>query len=232
MATIRSGASNDEWTIDSTSKAGRVTLYTAAGAVAMPTVDATAGAERVTIYDTAGNALFSQTKTTYMASATFTPAATPTDIVTINGSGTKTIRVYSFKITTTNTAAGSQQFFLIKRSAADTTGTFVAGTAVPLDSSNAAATATVGHYTANPGALGAAVGTIVTARVASPVATPASFAGVAFDAGIDLLASLDVSIFPQIVTLRGTAQGLCLNFNGAALVAGQTHAWQIMWTEE
>src|SRR5258708_5658378 len=102
MAVIRSGASVDELTIDPISKAARVILY-----------------------DAAGNALSGVGKATYMASSTFTPAATPTDLVTIFGSATKTVRVWSFKITTTNTAAGSQQYALIKRSAVDTTGTFV-----------------------------------------------------------------------------------------------------------
>lgn len=197
------------------------------------TIDATSKAARVTLYDPAGNALLGSGKQTYMASATFTPAATPTDLVTIVGTATKTVRVWSFKITTTTTAAGSHQFALIKRSAANTTGTFVAGTAVPLDSANAAATATVGHYTANPGGLGNAVGTIITVRVVSPVVVPASFAGIVADAGYDLL-SLWTSGAPgyQAVTLRGIAQVLALNYGGAALVAGQTHAWHIMWTEE
>lgn len=211
MAVIRSGASLDELTIDPISKAARVVLF-----------------------DAAGNALSGVGKQSFAASASFTPAATPTDLVTIFGSATKTVRVWSFKLATTNTAAGSQQYLLIKRSAVDTTGTFVAGVAVPLDSSNSAATATgVGHYTANPGGLGAVVGTIITSRVASPAAVPASFAGVAFDAGIDLLALWNSgnSVF-QPVVLRGIVQGLCLNFNGAALVAGQTHTWNIVWTEE
>lgn len=209
MAVIKSGASSDQLTIDATSKGARVTLY-----------------------DAAGRAIAFQSKATYFASNTFTPPATPTDMVTIFGSGTKTIRVISFKITTTNTAAGSQQFFLVKRSAVNTTGTFVAGTAVPADSTDAAATATVGHYTANPGGLGTLVGTVNTKRVASPVAVPATFAGVKEDAGVEMLDQMANSLLDKPVTLSGTGQGLCLNFNGAALVAGQTHAYQIVWTEE
>lgn len=170
----------------------------------------------------------------YMASGTFTPAATPTDLVIIEGSSTRTIRVTSFDITTTNTAAGSQQFFLVKRSAANTTGTFVAATKVPLDSGWAASTANrVGHFTANPGALGAVVGTIITKRVASPAPVPASFAGVVQDAGFDILEDINKrNDYGQYVTLRGVAETLALNFNGAALVAGQTHAYTITWIEE
>ncbi len=184
-------------------------------------------------YDGEGREVSLHSRPTYMASGTFTPAATPIDIVIIEGSATKIVRVISFKIATTNTAAGSQQFALIKRSTADTTGTFVAATAVSVDSNDAAATANrVGHFTANPGALGTAVGTLNTKRVASPAAIPASFAGVIQDAGVEMLDMYWNSLIPKSVTLRGVAQTLALNFGGAALVAGQTHAYSIVWTEE
>lgn len=175
------------------------------------------------------------TDPTFAASGIFTPVATPTDIVKITGASGKVIRVMSMRLTTTNTAAGSQQYALIKRSADDTTGTFVAATAVPLDSGSAAATAVVGHYTANPGGLGAAVGTINTVRWASPAAVPASFAGVAVDAGMEILpVVMTVAGLPfvQPVTLRSAAEVLVINFAGAALVAGQTHAYSIVWTEK
>ena len=97
---------------------------------------------------------------TYSVSNTFTPPATPTDMITVTGSATKTIRVWSLQVCTTNTAAGSQEFRLIKRSTAYTGWTAVASTLVPLNATSAAATATVNHYTANPGALGTAVGTV------------------------------------------------------------------------
>lgn len=186
-----------------------------------------------TPYDSSGRELSFESKLTFSASSTFTPAATPTDMVIIEGSASKVIRVHSFVITTNNTAAGSQQFFLIKRSTADTTGTFVAATAVPHDSANGISTVNrVGHFTANPGALGTAVGTLVTKRLASPVLVPGSFAGVAEDAGFDLLEVHNRFSFRQGIVLRGVAQTLALNFNGAALVAGQVHAYDITWTED
>lgn len=176
-----------------------------------------------------------QFRQTYIASGSFTPVATPTDLITITGSATKIVRVVSLFVTTTNTAAGSQQFAVVKRSALDTTGTFIAATSVPLDSAAVAATTTVGHYTANPGGLGTAVGTINTVRVASPAAVPASFAAVVVNAGLELLPLTQTSpsaIADQAVTLRGAAENLAVNFAGAALVAGQTHAYTIIWTEE
>lgn len=171
-------------------------------------------------------------KQTFSASSTFTPVATPTDLIKITGAAGKIIRVMSMVLVTTNTAAGSQQFLVIKRSADDTTGTFVAATAVPMDSGNTAALATVGHYTANPGGLGAAVGTINTLRVASPAAVPGSFAGVALTAGFEMLPIALWPAIPQHVILRSAAEVCVVNFGGAALVSGQTHAYTIIWTEE
>jgi len=217
MAVIKSGATSDQWTIDPTSKAGRVTLY-----------------------DATGREISIQSKQTFGIASSFTPPATPTDMVIIEGSATKTIRMLSMVIGTTNTAAGSQQFFLIKRSTADTTGTFVsAGTPVPFDSANAAATPNrVGHFTANPGALGTAVGTLKQVRAASTVVTPTSFAGVREITEVEMLPHgwptglSPNSVLGQLVTLRGVAQTLAINFNGAALVAGQTHFYRLMWMEE
>lgn len=208
--TLKSGATTDEMTVDPTSKAGRVTLY-----------------------DSSGREISAGGKITFAMSGIFTPPATPTDMVTIFGSASKVVRVVAFWIFTTNTAAGSQAFYLIKRNANNTTGTFVAGTAVPLDSADDGATATAfGHYTANPGGLGAAAGTIHIIRAGSTAALPATFAGVRELTGQDMLAFVVNRNLDKLVTLRGTAQGLCLNFNGAALVAGQTHTYTVVWIEE
>lgn len=206
---LKSGATTDLATVDPTSKAIRVTQYTPAGEV-----------------------VSTESKATYFAAGTFTPAATPTDLVTIFGSATKTIRVVRLYIATTNTAAGSQTFFVTKRTAANTAGTHVAATVGRADENDAASTATtVGHYTANPSGLGAGIN-IGVKRVASPVLVPATFAGVVQDAGYDLLDFTLNSETDKFVTLRGVVQGLVINFAGAALVAGQVHAYQIVWTEE
>lgn len=211
IAIIKSGASSDQLTIGAVNKAA----YTQD-------------------FDATGRDLSVQSKQTFAIASSFTPAATPTDLVVIEGSATKTIRILSIVIGTTNTAAGSQQFHLIKRSTADTTGTFVsAGTPVPLDSNNAAATVNrVGHFTANPGALGTAVGTVSVVRVGSPAAIPATWAGIRENADVELLPWYANSILDQPITLRGVAQCLAINFNGVALVAGQTHTYRIVWMEE
>ena len=206
---VKSGATSDLWTVDPTSKAARITPYDPLGRIVAP-----------------------QSKATFFATALFTPPATPTDMVTIYGSASKTVRIISFKITTTNTAAGSQTFYLLRRSSVNTTGTFVAGTPVQADTTDAAATATVGHYTANPGGLGTLVGNISIVRRASTVLVPATFAGIAEDAGFDLLDWMTNSLMDKLLTLNGTSQGICLNFNGAALVSGQVHIYRLVWIEE
>ena len=81
-------------------------------------------------------------KPTYSASGTVVPVTGATDLVTIIGSATRTIKivriVFSGTILTT-TINGSVS--LIKRSAVDTAGTQTAPTMVAHDSGNAAATA-------------------------------------------------------------------------------------------
>jgi hypothetical protein len=209
MAVIKSGATADLLTIDPVSKAARVTIY-----------------------DSAGREISSQSKATYAAANTLTPVATATDIIQITGSASKTVRVIAIYLATTATAAGSLQVQVIKRSTADTGGTFVPAALVPFDSNDAAATANVGHYiTTNP-TLGTGVGNVNIQRLASTVPVGTTFAGVAEDAGKELLPWFSNSILDKPVVLRGIAQTLCVNLNGAALLAGQTHAYRIVWTEE
>lgn len=153
----------------------------------------------------------------------FTPAATPTDIVEIIGSASKTIRVLRVTMSSTQTTAGINKWYLIKRSAASTTGTVVAQTAVPLDSANAAATGLINKVTANRGALGTAVGTLKTISVLSPAPASVSFADTVLH---------DELYNGQGVVLRGVAESLCLNFAGAAVPTGLSLAVNILWTEE
>lgn len=207
MAVIKSGASTDQLTIDATSKAARVSQY-----------------------DTAGRSLGLQSKQTYSAAGAFTPAATPNDLVTIFGSATKTVRIISLKIGANNTAAGSQQYNISKRSAVTTGGVAVPAVAIPLDSANSAATATVNHYTTDP-TPGTALGNINILRVASPVIIPATYAGIVENTLHECL-PLDGSGVAQPVTLRGVSEGIAVNFGDAALVAGQIHSYAVVWIEE
>jgi hypothetical protein len=204
MAIIKSGASSDLLTIDATSKAARVTLN-----------------------DSQGRELSLGGKITYAAATgVFTPPATPTDMSCLWGSATKTIRVLACYISGLQTATGINLFNLIKRSSANSGGTWNAATAVPLDANDAAATAIAGWYTVNPTSLGTVVGNIRSTRVCCPIAT-----------GL-LVPPLDLIQFAQndelskLPTLRGVAQGLAVNFGGAALPGGLTMAVEWVWLEE
>ena len=206
MAVLMSGASEDQLTVDANNAA------------------------RITLYDSLGREISHQAKATFSASGTFTPVATPTDIIKIVGSASKIVRVISVYLLTTNTAAGSQQFFLIRRNSDDTGGTFIAATPVPLDSIDNA-TATVGHYTANP-VLGNSIGNVNIVRRASTVPAPGVFGTISHEPGGEMLPWGQNSIMDRFVTLRGTNQILAVNFAGAGLVTGQSQAYRITWTEE
>jgi hypothetical protein len=164
-------------------------------------------------------------KATYSATSAigFASATTATDIFTITGSATKTIRIIRIAFSAQETTAGVVNVLLIKRSAANTGGTFATATAVPHDSNDAAATATVLNYTANPSALGAAVGTIRAARIFIPTS------------GTDTSNSVNESDFgigpEKAIVLRGTTQVLAVNLN-ATTVAGGTWTCYVEWTEE
>lgn len=164
----------------------------------------------------------SVTKPTYSAAISgLVTAATATDIFTISGSGTRTIRVTKISIDGLAAAGGNVTFNLIKRSATNTGGTSTTLTAVPHDSANAAGTATIRAYTANPTGLGTAVGTVRSNR--------------AFISGVTTTASTeDVEMFGDLgqgIVLRGTGEFLCMNQGGVTITTPALNIW-VEWTEE
>lgn len=166
------------------------------------------------------------TSSTYGATtSSLTPAATPTDIVTLIGSGTKVIRLLRLEISSTQTTLGVNTWYLIKRSTANTGGTSTTPTIVPFDSSNAAATATFRSYTANPTSLGTLVGTTATLKLVA-------------DPTVGGTPSQNVYVYDftdngtaQGIVLRTTSEVFALNFNGAALPAGLNINVNMTWTE-
>lgn len=146
---------------------------------------------------------------TYSAAANVATAAAATDIFTITGSATTTIYVTQVIVSGVQTTAGLQDVQLVVRSTADTGGTSGAVTAVPHDSADAAAAATVLAYTANP-TTGTAVGTIRRGYV--PVAGATSV--------VNPLVIFDFGKRGRALTLRGIAQVLAVNIGGATLTGG------------
>lgn len=174
------------------------------------------------------------TKGTYAAASAYTaPAATTTDFWQIYGSSTKTIKVLRIEAAYAGDSpnAVSDKFFLIKRSTANSGGTSTVVTNVALDSNNAASTAVVRIYTANPAGLGTAVGQVHSGLLANTF--PTSSGNPVSLASRSSQIIFDHNLTGQPVVLRGTAEGLCLNFNSVKPSATTPLiAVTVFWTEE
>lgn len=156
----------------------------------------------------------------------FSPGALPTDMFTITGSATKTVKVLCIEFTAVQTTRSLLNIFMVKRSAANTGGTSTTSTDVPLDSNNAAGTATIRAYTANPSALGASVGTVSVIKVLSDDSGANAVGGAGYTWDFTKGGTT------QGLVLRGTAQTLACNLNGVTLPIGLVIAATITWTEE
>lgn len=176
-------------------------------------------------HDSYGNPV--DKKLTYRYSVTgITPIATPTDMLRICGSATKTVRVKRVVMGGKATTGGQLTAALIRRSTAGTLGsaTLTAITAEQHDSGDAAPTAAVSYIqTANYTTLGTSAGQADVARaylqvVATGPTTPAIF---------DFSTRQDK---PQ--TLRGTTDCLVVNGNSDALPAGSALDFSVETEED
>lgn len=159
-------------------------------------------------------------KASYFASSLgLAVAASPTDVFTLTGSATKTIRITSIGITATKTTGGVADIVLLKRSTANTGGTSSTLTAVSHDSTNAAATAVARSYTVNP-TTGTLVGNILTKKY---------FLSTATTLPSDLI--VNFGDLEQPIILRGVAEVFSLNLN-AVTQTGNSFDIYIRWTEE
>lgn len=181
---------------------------------------------RPVICNTAGNltneVVPTVSKATYATSITrLTVAATATDIFSITGSATKTVKITNITVSAIATAAGVFSILFIKRSAANTGGTSTTPTIASYDSTNASATAVVRAYTVNPTALGAAVGTIQSFNLLTSTTTgsAAQFFEDSFGLG------------KQPIVLRGVAEVLAINLNSITITGGAFNI-AIEWIEE
>jgi hypothetical protein len=144
--------------------------------------------------------------------------AAPTDVIIIQGSATKTVRVKKVKVYGQATAQGSMPVLLVRRSTAGTLGSAVltAVTANKHDTNDATATAVVSTVgTANITTPGTLVGV---ALEAGRLGMPALATGTAGD-GQALLWDYATRSDKALV-LRGTSDYLAINFAGAAIPAG------------
>jgi hypothetical protein len=160
-------------------------------------------------------------KATYSISGTFTPAATPTDVVVLPGSASKTIRIKRVRVQGRATVVGDMTLALIKRSTANSAGTSTNPTVVPSDSNNAAGSAVPLQYSVNP-TPGTAVGTLDTYNLAFPLAGTTN-------PGYDRTFSTNND---QAIVLRGVAQSLAINFGGGTVPTTGVLFYMIEYTEE
>jgi hypothetical protein len=218
----------------------QVTMTAYTSGTATINFDASAGAnqQNAKLQDTSGNGITSTasstkqaldvmitapSKATYLAGIPhFTPPATPTDMIVMQGSSTKTVKILKITLYSTQTTAGNNAFFLIRRSAANTGGTPTTTTARALDTNNAAATAVFTNYTVNPTALGASAGTLDVPYISTLVPGGA----------IQPFVWDFTNNQGEPLTLRGTSDYLVINFNGATLPGGLSVGASILYTEE
>lgn len=145
-----------------------------------------------------------------------------TDIFTITGSATKTIRVLEIVVSGTRSTAAETDVLVLKRSTANSGGTSTTPTAVPNDSNDAAATATVRSYTANP-TTGTLVGVVRSVSI--------DLAATNLNSGSSSIHVWDFRHVGQPPTLRGTSEVLAVNLNGVT-ITGSSLDISIEWTEE
>ncbi len=166
-------------------------------------------------------------KATFSAGlATFSPAANATDIFGIMGSNTKKIRVLRIAISGRATAAANIDVTNIKRSTLNTGGSPATITPIPHDSNDAAATAVVQSYVANPSALGTVVGTNGIVRAVQSNVSQAGSGGAASPFEHDFGWVND-----KAIVLNNANEGFYFNLNGST-PAGCVLNLFVEWTEE
>lgn len=168
----------------------------------------------------------------FKASANFTPTATgAVTMVTITGSATKTVRIKRIMVGGVSTLVSSSVFALQRTSSLGAGGTLVAPTVGKLDTTSAAATAVVNHWTSTLKAAGVAVGGPLTTQLihTGVTVTPAT-----------VLSGGPQALFPefgapigQSIVLRGVAEILEVqNITPANLGAGTVLTYAVEWEED
>jgi hypothetical protein len=139
----------------------------------------------------------------FAASKSFAGSST-TDNAVLPGNASNTVLVTRVLVSCTQTTAGIITLSLVKRSAADTSGTSASMTAVPDDSTFSAAISAPVSYTGTGPTVGTAVGNVDTYQLGCMATSTASPNDIYI---------LDRRLKP--IVLRGTAQQLAVNFGGA-----------------
>ena len=153
-----------------------------------------------------------------------TPAATATDILNLSGSNTKTIMIKELELTADATAASVLDFYVYKRTIANTGGTSTSPTIFKYDTDDLDPTSTVLLYSANP-TLGGSGNTLVSAtHYALPAAASTGYPGVPWTQryGTD---------GDKYLLLKGANESIGIGCNGGTIPAGTIVYIKIVWTE-
>jgi hypothetical protein len=152
----------------------------------------------------------------FSASKSFAGSST-TDNAVLPGNASNTVLVTRVIVSCTATTAGIQTLSVLKRSAADTSGTSATFTVVPDDANYVAGVSAPLSYTGTGPSVGAAVGNVDTAQIGCNASATA---------GPNDVYILDRRLKP--IVLRGTAQQLALNFGGAITGGTLTVTFEFM----
>ncbi len=156
---------------------------------------------------------------TYSASANITVAAAATDIVAFFGNATTTVQITKIRITGIQTTTGMVDFILVRRSTANSGGTSSNFSLAQHETTDAANSSTPIAYTANP-TPGTSLGNIRRWYQAISASATPEFSEYTLEFGEN----------GKPIILSGTAQGLCLNLNGATITGGVINV-SIEWIE-
>ena len=155
-------------------------------------------------------------------------AANPTDIITLQGSSTRVVRVLEVHCDATSTANGLTQIVALKRSTPDQAGTFTVPTAVAHDSNSPVLPAAIpAAYTVNA----TTVGTLVSNYRAFLMATVTSSSISLSPVGMNWNFADLVQGEAQLPTLRGANQLFALNGAATSFPAGSKLNCHMTWTE-
>jgi hypothetical protein len=169
------------------------------------------------------------TKGTYSAGALLLALpATPTDVIQIKGSATKTVRIKKITLSGKATTAGNLPVALIRRAAAVSDGTPATPAIVRYDTSDAAPTAVVTSYVGGlptPAAANPASSVVAVGQLEFPLVTTAGTGqpGLVFNFAQNA---------DKAFILRGVADCLVVNFNGATLNGGEALSYSVEWEED
>jgi hypothetical protein len=167
------------------------------------------------------------------SSGPITPESTPTALFSFKGSASKTIYIDRVEMSYSCsgiTSGVAETFYLKKRSTANSGGTSTTVSPVPLDSSSSAASASgLVCYTADPSSLGTAVGDVKVFPV---------HASQVYNSGHHGQNQAQMQVFDAVsnhspIVLRGTAESIEINFNGATVQQTTPRMWcTVFFSEE